>query len=735
MTAVRRLTEGQGLQLIEDAVQQRLTASVRRDVVAFLSDLMDGSRPDRAAGSMAFNPLVNYPQGTVGARIKSIITGIGEGQPWADVNALLLDLQGLLGESVLTAQLLARIALVDDPATGLVTRVSDLQEVFGTTTSAAQSAIDAANAQAAAASSQAAALQAANEASVQAGEALESKTAAANSATTATTAAGNATVSADAAATSATSANGSAATATNKASVATSAATSAANSASAASSSETSAASSATSAGTSAVAANNSKVAASTSASNASLSADSAASSATNASGSASTATTKATLAANSATAAGNSATAAASSQSSAATSATAAATSATAANSSKLSAETAASNASTSASEAATSATSASGSASTATTKADLAASSASAAQGSATAAASSASVASTKAGEASSSATSASTSANTATTKAGEALSYRNDAATSASNASSSASSASTAAGAAATSSSAAAGSATAASGFASTASTRAGEAANSASAAATYYSNTVAATGTLSGQVSSLSEVVAGANGVTSQFVLKAVATRSDGKRVFGAIGVAATANNDSSGGQSEILLAADRLVFVPLSNPNAEPSAFFQVGTVNGVTTLIVPAARIGDLTVDTIKIVDGAVRASAGAQSTASVTITSTPKQIATVYVDSSGSGVWVAGEFGVQADPGAGTIVIIFELLVNGSVVKANSLSISNSTARFGSITRFVASPGSGSVRYDLQVRLLSGASLCDVLPGDSSIFVVGSRR
>jgi hypothetical protein len=87
-----------------------------------------------------------------------------------------------------------------------------------------------------------------------------------------------------------------------------------------------------------------------------------------------------------------------------------------------------------------------------------------------------------------------------------------------------------------------------------------------------------------------------------GVHAQLVFKTVATRSDGKRVLGAIGLVSTAPNDATGGQSEILLQADRLVFVPSNDPNADPKQAFVVGSVNGVTTIIVNQAVIGDTTI-------------------------------------------------------------------------------------------------------------------------------------
>lgn len=71
----------------------------------------------------------------------------------------------------------------------------------------------------------------------------------------------------------------------------------------------------------------------------------------------------------------------------------------------------------------------------------------------------------------------------------------------------------------------------------------------------------------------------------------------------------MGLQATAPNDLSGGQSEILFAADRLVFVPISSPNAAPVQPFVLGLVNGVTTLTVSQALIGDLTVGSAAIIE------------------------------------------------------------------------------------------------------------------------------
>ena len=95
------------------------------------------------------------------------------------------------------------------------------------------------------------------------------------------------------------------------------------------------------------------------------------------------------------------------------------------------------------------------------------------------------------------------------------------------------------------------------------------------------------------------------------LNAQYVLKVGATRSDGRKVFSMVGLGATLPTDGTGGQSEIIMMGGRLVFVPSDNVNADPANVFEVGTVNGVTTLTVPAARIGDLTVGTKAITNNA----------------------------------------------------------------------------------------------------------------------------
>lgn len=120
--------------------------------------------------------------------------------------------------------------------------------------------------------------------------------------------------------------------------------------------------------------------------------------------------------------------------------------------------------------------------------------------------------------------------------------------------------------------------------------------------------------------------LSEVVVGPGGVTSQWVLKTVATRTGGIPVFGSIGLLSTAPNDDTGGHSQIVLTASSLVFVPDNDPNASPSNLFTLALVNGVLTLTVPAANIGDLSLGTSKLAANSTTARTFLQRTATALV-------------------------------------------------------------------------------------------------------------
>lgn len=96
----------------------------------------------------------------------------------------------------------------------------------------------------------------------------------------------------------------------------------------------------------------------------------------------------------------------------------------------------------------------------------------------------------------------------------------------------------------------------------------------------------------------------------NSLLAQWTVKASVQRGDGKPVIAGIGLAATANNNTS--SSEVILQADRLAFVPASNLEGTTEPLFAAGLVNGAPTFVFNASKQGDQTVPARVFVDGAV---------------------------------------------------------------------------------------------------------------------------
>lgn len=94
----------------------------------------------------------------------------------------------------------------------------------------------------------------------------------------------------------------------------------------------------------------------------------------------------------------------------------------------------------------------------------------------------------------------------------------------------------------------------------------------------------------------------------DGLSAQYALKAQVVRGDGKVVFGGIGLSATANGNVS--QSEILLTASRLTFVPDSDLSATPVPLLTTGVVGGQQTVVMRSALVGDLAVTNRMIAGG-----------------------------------------------------------------------------------------------------------------------------
>jgi len=596
MTVVRRLTEGDGLQLLEDPVAQRLTATVRRDVVAFLADLASVSRPDRGAGVVGFSTAVAYPAGTIGSRINAILTGIGEGQPWADVDALVADLAGRLPTGALSSEVQDVLALVTANAAvaGSVSarikaeadlRVADIQAEVLARQSAISAAVDG--------------LVAEVVALFEAGdETVNSRI---------TTEVGQS-ISRDSAlgvrVDSVSARLDSGDIATSLAAAATYAYTKAAVDAALASTSSTlraefSGADDAIKARLNAGGDIATAIASAASYAYTKAAVDSALASTSNtlrAEFSGADDAIKARL-----NAGGDIATAIASAASYAYTKA--AVDSALASTSNTLRAEFSG------ADDAIKARLNAGG---------DIA-----------TAIASAASYAYTKAAVDSALA-STSTSLRTEFSSADNAIKARLDS----------------------------------------------GDIASAIAAASSYAYTKAAADSAIAASASSLYSSIAGPGGVVSaavgveasaratetgvlnaQWALKVVGTRSDGRRVFGAIGLASTAAAAGSGSESQIILQADRLLFVPSSNLNADATNVFELGTVNGVTTLTVPSARIGDLTVGskalannaTSKVIGSTVAYQTVAQTTLVIEASDIPAGQATVPVTIIGSADSIGG--------------------------------------------------------------------------------------
>jgi hypothetical protein len=106
------------------------------------------------------------------------------------------------------------------------------------------------------------------------------------------------------------------------------------------------------------------------------------------------------------------------------------------------------------------------------------------------------------------------------------------------------------------------------------------------------------------TIDGQVTNLS----------AQYTLKAMVQRSDGKYVMAGISLAATSNTDYTG--SEIIMAADKLLFVDSNAPNGTLKPIFETGVVDGANTFVIPANVVGDETIPGRVLVDGTIEARA-----------------------------------------------------------------------------------------------------------------------
>lgn len=96
------------------------------------------------------------------------------------------------------------------------------------------------------------------------------------------------------------------------------------------------------------------------------------------------------------------------------------------------------------------------------------------------------------------------------------------------------------------------------------------------------------------------------------VESNYSLKVMAEREDGKKVFAGIGLNATASDDYTG--SEIILAAERLMFAAQAAPDGPLKPMFTAGNVDGSPTFVIPSNVMGDRMYPGRLLVDGSIEA-------------------------------------------------------------------------------------------------------------------------
>lgn len=115
-------------------------------------------------------------------------------------------------------------------------------------------------------------------------------------------------------------------------------------------------------------------------------------------------------------------------------------------------------------------------------------------------------------------------------------------------------------------------------------------------------------------LSQVIQDMSAQITSVNGrvskVESNYTLKVMAQREDGRQVSAGIGLNATASDDYTG--SEIILAAERLLFVSQTEPDGPLKPMFTAGNVDGSPTFVIPSNVMGDRTYPGRLLVDGTV---------------------------------------------------------------------------------------------------------------------------
>jgi hypothetical protein len=198
------------------------------------------------------------------------------------------------------------------------------------------------------------------------------------------------------------------------------------------------------------------------------------------------------------------------------------------------------------------------------------------------------------------------------------------------------------------------------------------------------------------------------------------------------VLGGIGVASTASGTI--GQSEILMQADKLVFVPSSNPNAALTNLMVVGTINGVTTLTIPGSIIGDLTVGTLSIANNAVTIPVAVDMTSAVSINTYDTTIMSVPLDPGGAPMLVLFD-NANYLQFMGSYCT-YKIKVNGTTVKtvAAPPTISNGSTQRMSFQAYVPGGYSGTTTITVTASSPSGFSYATAL-ADGFLVVIGLKK
>ena len=225
------------------------------------------------------------------------------------------------------------------------------------------------------------------------------------------------------------------------------------------------------------------------------------------------------------------------------------------------------------------------------------------------------------------------------------------------------------------------------------------------------------------------------------VESNYTLKAVA-RSDGKVAMAGIGLAATAGGDGVT-QSEIILMADRILGVLPDNVNGTPAALFAAGVVDGIPTVVIPTARIGDGTLDTLKLAGNAVTLPVTGALAVATAVPNNPTHatMAAAAINSLGQPVRIEARTCAAFPLSQGETSYVWGIYRDSTLLASGVVSIRNVTTgpptmyQYDSFSVTDASPGAGSHTYTLQCWSATTAATATMQPSLTNLFLLGLKR